>query len=50
LRQAREEITRWRRDYNEARPHSSIGRIPPAKFAAQHRQRAGDAAPRQETK
>jgi putative transposase len=50
LHQAREEITRWRRDYNEARPHSSIGRIPPAKFAAQHRQRAGDAAPRQETK
>jgi len=23
--------------YNEARPHSSIGRMPPAKFAARHR-------------
>lgn len=37
LRQAREEITHWRRDYDEAQPHSSIGRIPPAKFAAQHK-------------
>jgi putative transposase len=43
LHQARQEVTRWRRDYNEARPHSSIGRIPPAQFAALHRQRAGDA-------
>jgi putative transposase len=30
LGQAREEIARWRRDYNEVRPHSSIGRIPQA--------------------
>jgi putative transposase len=43
LAQARQEIARWRRDYNEVRPHSSIGRIPPAQFAARHRQRAGDA-------
>ena len=43
LPQARQEIARWRRDYNEVRPHSSVGRIPPACFAAQHRQRAGDA-------
>jgi putative transposase len=43
LHQARQEVARWRRDYNEARPHSSIGRIPPARFAALHRQRAGDA-------
>ena len=44
LQQARTVITEWRRDYNEVRPHGSIGRIPPARFAAQHRQRAGDAA------
>ena len=43
LTQARQEIAHWRRDYNEQRPHSSLGRIPPAKFAALHRQRAGDA-------
>uniref|UniRef100_UPI00313ADDD0 IS3 family transposase n=1 Tax=Hydrogenophaga sp. OTU3427 TaxID=3043856 RepID=UPI00313ADDD0 len=44
LSQARECIARWRQDYNEVRPHSSLGRIPPAKFAQQHRQRAGGAA------
>jgi putative transposase len=43
LWQARQEIARWRCDYNQVRPHSSIGRIPPAQFAAVHRQRAGDA-------
>jgi len=43
LAQARHEISRWRRDYNEVRPHSAIGRIPPAQFAAAHRQLAGDA-------
>lgn len=37
LEHARAVITAWRMDYNEARPHSAIGRIPPAKFAAQHR-------------
>lgn len=45
LKQARVEIARWRTDYNEVRPHSSCGRMPPAKFAAQHRQTAGGAAP-----
>jgi putative transposase len=44
LHQARVTIAAWRRDYNEARPHSSLGRIPPAQFAEQHRRRAGDAA------
>ena len=44
LKQARSEISAWRRDYNEVRPHSSIGRIPPARFAEQHRRHAGDAA------
>lgn len=44
LHQARTEIAKWRRDYNEVRPHGSIGRIPPARFAEQHRRQAGDAA------
>ena len=43
LAQARSVISTWRQDYNEVRPHSSLGRIPPAKFAELHRQRAGDA-------
>ena len=44
LLQAREAVAIWRKDYNEVRPHSSLGRIPPARFAELHRQRAGDAA------
>lgn len=36
LPQARTCIAEWRRDYNEVRPHSSLGRIPPAQFAQQH--------------
>ena len=43
LHQARIAIADWRRDYNQVRPHSSIGRIPPARFAALHRRHAGDA-------
>jgi putative transposase len=43
LHQARQAVAIWRRDYNEVRPHSSLGRIPPARFAELHRQRAGDA-------
>jgi putative transposase len=43
LHQARQEVTRWRRDYNEVRPHSAIGRIPPAQFAAAQRRLAGPA-------
>lgn len=39
LPQARAVIADWRRDYNEVRPHSSCGRIPPAQFAADHRTR-----------
>ena len=30
LHQARTTIAAWRRDYNEVRPHGSIGRTPPA--------------------
>jgi putative transposase len=33
LAQARQTIKEWRTDYNEVRPHSSIGRVPPAQFA-----------------
>ena len=44
LAHARALIAGWRRDYNEARPHSSLGRIPPAEFAARHRLLAGDGA------
>ena len=33
LSQARKAIADWRRDYNEIRPHSSCGRIPPAIYA-----------------
>ena len=46
LHQARVTVAAWRRDYNEVRPHSSLGRIPPARFAEQHRRFAGDAAQR----
>jgi putative transposase len=44
LHQAREAAALWRQDYNEVRPHSSLGRIPPARFAELYRQRAGHAA------
>jgi len=40
LAHARAVIAEWRRDYNEARPHSAIGRMPPAEFAARHRLRS----------
>lgn len=45
LAHARAVISDWRRDYNEARPHSSLGRIPPAEFATRHRQHAVDEQP-----
>jgi putative transposase len=32
---ARQTLQAWRRDYNEVRPHSSLGDLPPAAFAAQ---------------
>jgi putative transposase len=32
---ARQALQAWRRDYNEVRPHSSLGDLPPAVFAAQ---------------
>jgi transposase InsO family protein len=32
LAQAREEIENWRVDYNERRPHTSLGWVPPQEF------------------
>ena len=32
---ARQVLQDWRRDYNQVRPHSSLGDLPPAAFAAQ---------------
>ena len=42
LEQARQTIATWRTDYNEIRPHSSCGRVPPATFAALNCQNSGD--------
>jgi putative transposase len=36
LAHAREIINTWRKDYNEVRPHSSLG-MTPSEFAAKHR-------------
>lgn len=44
LQQARIAVAAWRQDYNEVRPHSSCQRMPPAQFAARHRQHTIDAA------
>ena len=44
LAHARAVIAAWRRDYNEARPHSAIGRMPPAEFAARYRLRPDHSA------
>ena len=42
LQQARNAASIWKQDYNQVRPHSSVGRIPPAEFAHIHRQRAAN--------
>ncbi len=42
LPQARIVIQAWVKYENEVRPHSSIGRIPPRRFARLHRQQAAD--------
>ena len=40
LDDARREIERWRTDYNDVRPHSSLEDKTPAEFAAAHRETA----------
>jgi putative transposase len=50
LEQARQIIATWRSDYNEIRPHSSCGRMPPATFAALNRQLTGDSKHESKTK
>jgi putative transposase len=42
LQQARNAASIWKQDYNQVRPHSSVGRIPPAEFANLYRQRAAN--------
>ncbi len=49
LYQARAVLANWRQDYNEVRLHSSLGRIPPARFAELRRQYASGAARSQST-
>ena len=44
LDEAQEKLEAWRRDYNENRPHGSLGNVPPAVFAARHSPE-GSAAP-----
>lgn len=43
LNHARQLIAEWRRDYNERRPHSSLGYRTPAERAAEHRKGASTA-------
>ena len=38
---ARQKLEAWQRDYNENRPHGSIGDLTPAEFASQIRTEAG---------
>jgi putative transposase len=35
LREARQVIEEWRREYNQLRPHSSLGNLPPEKWRQQ---------------
>lgn len=38
LAEAREIVSAWRKDYNEVRPHSTLGKLTPAEFAARFRE------------
>ena len=38
LSEAQEQLQAWRRDYNEMRPHSSLGNLPPAVYVQQLQQ------------
>lgn len=50
LAHAREEIRHWRLDYNEKRPHSSLGYMTPREFAAADRQKKTGSQPTDITK
>ena len=41
---ARKKLAAWRRDYNEERPHSSLGNLTPAEYALSVRDQRGQAA------
>jgi putative transposase len=41
LEDAREKIETWRRDYNDFRPHSSLGYLTPSEFAAKNIDKIG---------
>ena len=34
LEDAQAKIEAWRQEYNESRPHTALGHVPPAEFAA----------------
>jgi putative transposase len=44
LEDAKQEIETWRVDYNQERPHSSLGRLTPAEFAGLHQESEEDLA------
>lgn len=48
LPQARVIVAAWRRDYNECRPHSALGDLTPAEFAARCRAGLANSATEQE--
>jgi len=39
MEDAREKIEKWRRDYNEFRPHSSLGDLTPQQFVDKYKGR-----------
>jgi putative transposase len=45
LDDARQTIEEWRRDYNEERPHSALGGLPPREYAAQFANLRAPSAP-----
>jgi len=42
LADARAKIEAWRRDYNESRPHTSLGWMTPSEYAAAVAQKAAE--------